>query len=221
MLARALYVSLALPLLLSACSVMPASVRRAMVPAYHPTNVSVRDPKLPESIRRVAVLPIPRSRGDINQTSGANLLEPVFLAELRKRQAFEVIPVSPAQLQDLTGEREWSADVALPPDFFPKLHHATDCDAVAFVALTAFRAYPPLQTGWKARLVDCRDGETWWAVDEVFDAGSESVIAAAESYARGDLSQPNPLLSDTGVLHSPLRFGQYTAYAVAQTMPAR
>ena len=221
MFVRALSLVLAPAALLAGCSVMPASARRAMTPPYQPSNVAVRQPTMPESIRRVVVLPIPRSRGDANQSSGASLLEPVFLAELRKRQAFEVIPVSPAVLRDLTAGSEWSADVALPPDFFKRLNQATACDAVVFVSLTAFRPYPPLQTGWKARLVDCRDHETWWAVDEVFDAGSESVIAAAQSYARGDLSQPNPLLADTGVLHSPLRFGQYTAYAVAQTLPGR
>jgi hypothetical protein len=71
------------------------------------------------------------------------------------------------------------------------------------------------------RLVDCLEHQTWWAVDEVFDGGVESVAAAAESYARAGLSLPNPLLADTGVLHSPLRFGQYTASAVANTLPGR
>jgi hypothetical protein len=145
----------------------------------------------------------------------------VFLAEMLKRKAFEVIPVFSQTLYELTGRTSWSADVPLPVDFFERLHQVTSCDAVVFVALTAYRDYPPLQTGWKARLVDCRTRETWWAIDEVFDAGSEGVVAAAESYACTQLNQPNPLLVDTGVFHSPLRFGQYTANAVALTLPGR
>jgi hypothetical protein len=210
-----------LPVFLSGCALMPASVRRAVAVPYKPTNVAVKQPQMPATIRRVAVLPLPRSRGNENQTAGISLLEPVFRAELQKRNLFEVIPISFETAQELSRGASWSADAALPPDFFDRVHGLTDCDAVVFVSLTAFRAYPPLQTGWKARLVDCRTHDTWWAVDEVFDAGSESVVAAAESYARTQLSQPNPLLTDTGVLHSPLRFGQYTANAVAQTLPSR
>jgi hypothetical protein len=192
-----------------------------MATPYKPSNTSVKQARMPDTIRRVALLPLPRSRADANQASGVSLLEPVFRAELQKRNVFEVIPVSPETAQELARGSSWSADAPLPPDFFERLHGLTACDAVVFVSLTAFRPYPPLQTGWKARLVDCRNHDTWWAVDEVFDAGSESVVAAAESYARADLNQPNPLLTDTGVLHSPLRFGQYTANAVAQTLPCR
>jgi hypothetical protein len=196
-------------------------MRRSMTTPYQPTNVSVRQSTLPETIRRVAVLPLPQSREDAGQAAGAALLEPVFLAELAKRKVFEILPVSAEAVRGLTAGRGWAAEGSLPPDFFERLKEMTGCDAVIFVSLTAYRPYPPLQTGWKTRLVDCRDHRTWWAVDELFDAGSESVASAAESYARADLSLPNPLLSDTGVLHSPLRFGQYSANAVVKTLPGR
>jgi len=218
---RALSLAALLPALVAGCSVMPASMRRAIVPPYTPVNVAVLQPTLPPTIRRVAVLPLPQSRQDDNQAAGASLLQPVLLAELAKRNLFEIIPVSPETLRGLTAGNDWAADAPLPPDFFERLHQLTDCDAVVFASLTVYRPYPPLQTGWKVRLVDCREHQTWWAVDEVFDAGTESVAAAAEHYARGSLSLPNPLLADTGVLHSPLRFGQYAANAVAQTLPAR
>ena len=207
--------------LVSGCAVMPASMRRSLATPYKPTNVAVLQPTIPQTIRRVAVLPLPQSREAYNQAAGANLLQPVLLAELAKRKLFEVVPVSAETLQRLTSGRGWSVDAALPPDFFERLRGLTDCDAVVFASLTVFRPYPPLQTGWKIRLVDCREHQTWWAVDEVFDAGSESVAAAAEGYARSELSLPNPLLADTGVLQSPLRFGQYAANAVARTLPGR
>jgi hypothetical protein len=192
-----------------------------MATPYKPINVAIRQPMLPQTIRRVAVLPLPQSREDANQAAGASLLQPVLVAELAKRNLFEVISVAPEALRGLTAGNGWTVDAPLPPDFFERLRQVTDCDAIVFASLTVFRPYPPLQTGWKVRLVDCYEHQTWWAVDEVFDAGVESVAAAAESYAREGLSLPNPLLADTGVLHSPLRFGQYAANAVAQTLPAR
>jgi hypothetical protein len=103
---RAIYLTLVLSALVAGCSVMPASARRAMAVPYKPTNVSVRQDRMPESIRRVAVLPVPHRRDDANQASGANLLEPVLIAELHKRNVFEVVPISPDALQELTGRRE-------------------------------------------------------------------------------------------------------------------
>ena len=218
---RALYLVALIPALAAGCSVMPASMRRSLATPYAPANVSVRQPTMPQTIRRVAVLPLPQSREDANQAAGASLLQPVLIAELAKRNLFDIIPVSPETLRGLTAGNGWAVDAPLPPEFFERLHQLTDCDAVVFASLTVYRPYPPLQTGWKVRLVDCRERQTWWAVDEVFDAGTESVVAAAEHYARVSLSLPNPLLADTGVLHSPLRFGQYTANVVARTLPDR
>jgi hypothetical protein len=217
---RALYLAALIPALVG-CSALPASTRRSLATPYKPTNVTVRQATLPQTIRRVAVLPLPQSREDDNQAAGASLLQPVFVAELTKRKLFEVIPVSLETLRGLTAGTGWSIDAPLPPELFERLHQLTDCDAVVFASLTVYRPYPPLQTGWKVRLVDCGEHQTWWAVDEVFDAGVESVAAGAERYARTALSLPNPLLADTGVLHSPLRFGQYAANAIAQTLPGR
>ena len=218
---RALYLAALIPALATGCSVMPASMRRSLATPYKPANVCVRQATLPQTIRRVAVLPLPQSREDPNQAAGASLLQPVLIAELTKRKLFEVIAISPEAMRGLTADNGWVVDAPLPPDFFERLRKLTDCDAVVFASLTVYRPYPPLQTGWKVRLVDCGEHQTWWAVDEVFDAGVESVAAGAESYARTALSLPNPLLADTGVLHSPLRFGQYAANAIAQTLPGR
>jgi hypothetical protein len=218
---RALSLAALVPMLVGGCSLLPASTRRSLATPYKPTNVAVLQANFPPTIRRVAVLPLPQSREDVNQAAGAGLLQPVFITELTKRNLFEVIPVSAELLNGLTGGKGWAVDVPLPSDFFEHLRQLTDCDAVVFASLTVYRPYPPLQIGWKVRLVDCREHQTWWAVDEVFDAGVESVAAAAESYAQAALSLPNPLLADTGVLHSPRRFGQYAANAVAITLPVR
>lgn len=197
----------------------PPSIRRAMAPAYKPANVYLRQPKLPQSIRRVAVLPVPRAGTDANLNSGVDLLGPVFLDEISKQNVADLVSVAPDELRALTGASSWAAGDKLPLDFFRRLSQATGCDAVLFISLTTYQAFPPLRIGWRARLVDCVESHTWWAVDDLFDAGAASVISGAESYARANLNLPNVLLEDTGVLHSPRRFGQYTAYTLAATLP--
>ncbi|MEI6396144.1 MAG: hypothetical protein WCT12_34190, partial [Verrucomicrobiota bacterium] len=86
---------------------------------------------------------------------------------------------------------------------------------------TTFQPYPPLQVGWKVRLVDCEKHLTWWAVDEVFDAGSDSVAAAAVAFANSQLNPPDSAVDGAAVLRSPRRFGQYTASAIVSTLPGR
>jgi len=217
---RSLVIAALVPTLAGGCSTSPG-LRRALTGAYKPANVYVRLPVLPPAIRRVAVLPLPRSAEDVDQAAGADALGPLWVAELVKRKLFEVVPLSPEQLRTLTGRDSWSAEEELPLDLFQRLRQATGCDAVLFASLTAYRPYPPLRAGWRARLVDSSQHLTWWSIDELFDAGSEAVAVAAEGYARAQLTLPNPLLSDTGVLDSPRRFGQYTTWAVASTLPHR
>ena len=217
---RTLVIAALIPTLVGGCAASPG-LRRALTAAYKPANVYVREPVLPQAIRRVAVLPLPCNPEDADQAAGADSLGPLWLAELIKRNLFEVVPVSAEDLHTFTGRSRWSAQEELPLDFFQRLRQATGCDAVLFACLTAYQAYPPLRAGWRARLVDSSQHLTWWSIDELFDAGADPVAVAAEAYARADLNLPNPLLSDTGVLHSPRRFGQYTAWAVAGTLPHR
>lgn len=217
---RVIFLVTAVAILLAGCTT-PPSVRRALAAPYHPVNVTRLQEVFPEAIRRVAILPIPRSRTDANQAAGVDSLENDFRSELSKLKRFEVIPVSPEKLRALTGSNAWTAEERLPADFLEKLKSATGCDAVLLVSLTTFRAYPPLQVGWRARLVDCEKRLTWWAVDEVFDAGSDAVAAAALSFAKQELNLPESAADAAAVLRSPRRFGQYTAYAIVNTLPGR
>src|ERR1035441_285204 len=139
---RALYLAALIPVLAAGCSALPASMRRSLATPYKPANVTVRQATLPQTIRRVAVLPLPCSRQDANQAAGASLLQPVLITELAKRNLFEVIPVSPQAIRALTAADGWTVDAPLPPDFFERLRLLTDCDAVVFASLTVYRPYP-------------------------------------------------------------------------------
>jgi hypothetical protein len=219
--ARALlFLSGCLPLL-AGCKLLPHSFERATATPYRPTNVYVRQPALPENLRRVAVLPVPKNRQDPNHVAGVEMLEPVFRAEFARNQSFEVISVSPEDVKTLNSGKDIKPEEPIDPEFLDRLMKATACDGVLFVGLTDFRAYPPLRVGWKTRLIDCRERMTWWSVDEVIDAGMDSVVAGAQAYGRNGLNAPNPLLDDGGVLQSPRRFGQYASSLVVRTLPGR
>ena len=118
----------------------------------------------------------------------------------------------------------FSADDKLPQDFLQKVRDEFGCDAVMFSVLTQYRPYPPLAVGWKLRLVDAVDGQTWWTSDEVFDATDDKVAVGARKFQEKNMKYNGaiPALQDTHtVLLVPRQFGMYTARAVVETMPVR
>lgn len=172
-------------------------------------------------MRRVAVLPLTTEDKDSQAQAGCTTLEPILVAELRKKGLFDVVTVTREQLRALTGRTGWRQEDVLPAELITKVQSQTGCDGIMFSHLSVYRPYPPLAVGWRLSLVDCTDQASLWSVDEVFDAGSPSVIKAAQSYFRGEMNQPSTELDSTAVLTSPRRFGQYTASAALGTLPAR
>lgn len=202
------------------CAEQPR-VRRAMAQPYSPSNLHRAPGPLPAHLRRVAVLPVTAQEGNADATAAVASYESILLVELRKRAAFEVVPVSRDQLRLWTGRSDWRQEEALPPDFLAKVRENTGSDGLMFAQLSAYRAYPPLAVGWRMSLIDTSTGASHWSVDETFDGGSVEVIKAAQAYARAQMNQPAVELDSTGVLSSPSRFGQYASSAVVSTLQPR
>jgi hypothetical protein len=203
-------------------------------------NVFVSSPVLPKDLKRVVVLPLVCDESRVDLSSGCEMLGSVLQAELVETKKFEVVPAGPEMLRSLTGRSGWTGAEVLPADFFDSLQRAYGCDAVLFCQLTEFRAYAPLATGWRMKLVDARTKKIIWAADEIFDAGVPAVAKAAEHFqARqqdvhgktrsllkallkyADRQPPSALDDQWGILNSPRYFGQFAAEKLLQTLPER
>ncbi len=190
-------------------------------PGYHPVNVYCRGPMLPADLRRVAVLPLTCADDSMALAAGREALAPVLEEELAKLGKFEIVPVSPADLQQRTGRANWRADEKLPPDFFQSLKAAYACDAVLFSQVTVFRAYPPLAVGWRFQLAGGAGKDIVWAADDVFDAGQPAVVNGARRYQQEQQRSASSHLDSFGIMNSPRRFGHYSASTLLATLPAR
>jgi hypothetical protein len=187
-------------------------------------NVHRLAPKLPERIRRVAVLPLTAEPGASDITLGKDALEPILQAELDRLNVFEVIRVSPDQMRHIAGKSDWCVVEKLPTTFFATIKQETGCDAVLFSRLTRYHAYPPMAVGWNLKLVDATDCQIWWACDELFDLADPQVVNSARRYELGHQKyyQSSPLLADSRTaLISPRRLAQYSVSAVFSTLPER
>jgi hypothetical protein len=215
------------------CHIFPPmpNVVKDMGPRYRPTNVYRAASVLPPGVRRVALLPIAMHGTGAFLQAGVENLTPLVAAELAKTKRFEVIPVSPEDLRQLSGKIAWRPDEPLPANFFRRLSEATGCDAVMFCELTRYAPYQPLAVGWKFSLVETLTGDLAdakathgpiiWAADEVLDAGDGAVSNAARDYYEQHLRNEAPSADATTILSSPTRFGQYTLAALLETIPGR
>jgi len=206
--------------LLSGCSFSPYFAQ-VTTPAFQPDNVYREEASLPPGIKRVAVLPLTTLTDEAALEFGRETLGPVLLQELGKARLFELVPVSSAELRLLTGRDRWSGEEKLPQDLFEKLKDKLGVDAVLFSRLTQYRAYEPLSIGWRLKLLDAEEPHILWAVDEVFDARVPEVAAAARQFAQANPEAATSLSDARTILVSPRRFGQYTASALVETLPAR
>jgi hypothetical protein len=188
---------------------------------YIPSNVHRAAPVLPDTLRRVAVLPLVCDTANSEAIAGAAALEPVLNSELVKTKKFELLFVSGETLREITGRSQWAAEEPLPKDFLEKLRASLGCDAVVFRRLTEYRPYPPVAVGWSLKLVDTQNATIWWAADEVFDADRPSVVNGARRYQRQVDYAAGGSEDTARILNSPRTFGHYAASTLLATLPER
>lgn len=185
---------------------------------YAPSNVhSVQ--VMPQALRRVALLRVATHRGGGELIDGRDSLATVMETELRKCAAFEVVPVSEANLRAWTGRSVWGANEALPQDLIVRIRSETGCDAILLSSLTALHSYPPLSLGLKLKLIDGADHSAVWAVEEVIDAGFQPVARAARDYARTNADARRG--DEKDILQSPTRFAHFASATLFSTLPPR
>jgi hypothetical protein len=206
--------------LLAGCQTAPLNIS-LLQRSYQPNNVYAFPPQLSPHLERVAVLPIAAETPHDNLPEGCTALAPVLWNELLQTKRFEVVAVDPLRLRRESGSPAWTGGETLPADLLTTLRRDYGCDAVLFTELTAYRAYAPLEVGWRFKLVDARSGSILWAADEVFDGSRQDVAYAAQRHTEPGFSWPLLWRKDWLAANSPSEFGGYSAAALLQTLPVR
>jgi hypothetical protein len=200
---------------LTGCAEFPLSRRPAA--GYIPVNHR-GDARLPAEIQRVALLP--SHGGEIAQPESAAAMDAVLLSALQRQLRFEVVTISREDCQRLFGAPSFASTDALPHGMIEKIAERYAVDAVLFTDLTLYRPYRPISLGFRAKLATVRDVRLVWALDEMFSAEQDAMIASVRSYYRkGD--RPSPTDPVDAVLQSPARFGAVAADLMFKTLPPR
>jgi hypothetical protein len=206
-------------LLHTGCQSVEDAFSPAIIGPFHaPANFHLAGRKLPDAIRRVAVLPTTSAPGNAAAKAGLETVEPLLLDEFPKAAHFEIVRITREKLEALTGKPQLRADEKLPPDLLEKLREESGCQAVLFSELTVYRAYPPLGVGWKLALFSLEDGQALWNLDELFDAGVPAIANSARRHLLQHQATASPLLREGPILNSPASFTRYTVAAMAETI---
>ena len=178
--------------------------------------------QIPAHVRRVAVLPITYEDSNWHAYSSLDWINPLLLAELSKRELFEVVPISSEELKNWTDASTLRIDRTLSSSVLFKLQLEFGCDAVLFSHLQSYRPFRPMLAGWKLQLIDIRLQSAIWAADETFDASDRSISQAVRSYSKGSTVEATRIHADSNqVLLSPQYFSRFTLASLFSSMPPR
>lgn len=212
------FASLLVVAALAGCQSMPLYDGARSGPFYRPPNVQGA-PKLPETVRRIALLPS-AAQFPVTEETLTRIDQSLALGLSHAARA-EVTPVTRDQLAYLTGARQWLSTAVLPSNFLSKIDGATGADAVLLIDIIDYSPYPPLRIGIRAKLVQFSTGQVLWAFDNLFDASNPEVTNAARRYhSQGDPVK-NPADLSSTILQNPTRFAAYVGAATFATLPPR
>jgi hypothetical protein len=182
---------------------------------YHPSNTYTNP--LPVGFRRVAVLPLTAAGTEL--ADALPVLETVVAEEFGKSKRFEILRISPDELQGWVGSKQVDSTRVLPRALLTRAKEELMCDGLLFSQVTQFHAYPPLAIGWSLKLVDVRSGAILWAADEVFDASQQSVVNGARLFRLRNSQLSSSLEDSKFILLQPNTFGHYSAAALIALLP--
>lgn len=174
------------------------------------TNVYQKAP-LPESLNRVALLPMYKGSYEHQDFES---IEENFRLELVKRSLFEVVELSPEDMNVLFPQPRYSSVEQLPSDLLTKLSAKYAIDGLMLLDVSYYNPYKPVGLGIRAKLLDGHTGEIIWAADEVFDASNPAVSNAARKFYKTESIIQYPLHNTQTTLHSPNRFSKYVAHSL-------
>ncbi len=197
---------LLLPILLSGCQDYGAAV-----PAknYYYLN---QDEDL-SAIGRVAIVELDNDSG-YPQIS-ADVTESLFQA-LQKRQVFGLSIVR-------QGEPAWrSLQLDLESTYsleqLSAIRETLKCDAVLIGTVTEFKPYPRMTIGLRLKLVDLKDGQLLWALEQIWDSADKTTEYRIKNYFQSQMRSGFAPLRERLVAISSLKFVKFVTYEVAETL---
>ena len=198
-------ISLLLVVLLSGCRTQSVSVP---VSDYYYLNPNH---KL-NTIGRVAIVEL-ENDSSYPQIS-ADITQSLYQA-LQKRQVFGLTVVR--QHDPSWRSLQLDGDSTYSLEQLSAIREALKCDGVLFGTVTEYRPYPHMAVGLRMKLLDLRDGQLQWALEQVWDSADKTTEKRVKSYFKSEKRSGFAPLHDKLAAVSPIEFVKFVSYEVAGT----
>jgi len=97
------------------------------------------------------------------------------------------------------------------------IRDALKCDGVLLGTVTEYKPYPHMTVGLRLKLLDLRDGQLVWALEQVWDSADKTTEKRIKNYFKSEKRSDFAPLHDRLAAVSPLEFIKFISYEVAGT----
>lgn len=201
-------------MLLLLASLLPGCRTQQNAPSAPAANYYYRNPdKQFATFGRAAIVEL-HNDSSYPQIS-TDITESLYQA-LQKRQVFglTLIRQSDPSWRSLQLEQ----DSAYTFEQLLAMRDVLKCDGILVGTVTEYRPYPHMAVGLRLKLLDLRDGQLVWALEQVWDSSDKATEKRIKNYYKTQKREEYAPLNDKLAAVSPLEFIKFVSYEVAGTL---
>jgi len=165
------------------------------------------------TIGRVAIVELDNNSS--YPTISSDVIEKLYQA-LQKKQIFGLTVVR--QSDSLWRSLQLDLNSQYTLDQISAIHETLKCDAILLGTITEFRPYPHMIIGLRLKLLDLRDGQLLWALEQVWDSADKTTEYRIKDYFRSQKRSGYAPLQEQLASVSSLEFIKFVSYEVAETL---
>jgi hypothetical protein len=110
------------------------------------------------------------------------------------------------------------SNLSLKLDQLYAIRKELKCDAVLIGTVTTYKPYPHLRIGVRLKLIDARDSQLIWAIEQIWDTTDKSVEERIKRYFDKEKRSEAQNLSQHLVSISSLGFLKFVSYEISDTL---
>lgn len=99
------------------------------------------------------------------------------------------------------------------------IHESLKADAVVFGTIKRYASYPHMQMALHLKMVNVRNGELVWAIEEVWDSTDKNVELRMKRYFTTEMRTGYQPLNWELLITSPRAFNKFVVHEVVSTLP--
>ena len=144
-----------------------------------------------------------------------DVIEKLYQA-LQKKQVFGLTVVRQSDSLWRSLQLDFNSQYTL--DQISAIHETLKCDAILMGTITEFRPYPHMIIGLRLKILDLRDGQLLWALEQVWDSADKTTEYRIKDYFRSQKRSGYEPLHEQLASVSSLEFIKFVSYEVAETL---